>query len=105
MNKELLKASLLSYMVEFPVELCWFVIFCLTGVLTQEQHQTAVVHIQGVVVSVHLCGRQRKGNMYKFIAIINICGYTFIITCFWMLATANRYITTILTNPVLFCAT
>lgn len=42
-------------LVELPVKLCWFVVLCLGWILAQEEDQLAVVDVQRVVVSVHLC--------------------------------------------------
>lgn len=45
-----------AHLVQFPVELRWFVVLRLCGVLPQQQDEVTVVDVEGVVVSVHLCG-------------------------------------------------
>lgn len=47
-------------LVEFPVELCWFVVLGLGWILAEEQNQPAVMNVQRVVVSVHLCTKSKE---------------------------------------------
>ncbi|TNN87668.1 hypothetical protein EYF80_002015 [Liparis tanakae] len=52
-------------LVQFPVELGWFVVLCLRWVLAQEEDQPAVVDVQRVVVPVHLCsGKYEREDQY-----------------------------------------
>lgn len=44
-----------GYLVQLPVELCRAEGVGQVEVLAQQQHEAAVVHVQGVVVPVHLC--------------------------------------------------
>lgn len=47
-------------LVEFPVELSWFVVLGLRWLLAEEKDQPAVVDVKGVVVSVHLCSTEKE---------------------------------------------
>lgn len=49
-------------LVQFPVELGRFVVLSLRWLLAEEEDQPAVVDVQRVVVSVHVCG-SRKGEV------------------------------------------
>lgn len=44
-----------AHLIELPVELGRLVGFSLGGILAEQEDQAAVVHVQGVVVPVHIC--------------------------------------------------
>lgn len=48
-----------SYLVQFPVELSRAEGISLVKVLAQQENEAAVVHVQGIVVPVHLYGPER----------------------------------------------
>lgn len=51
------QSSFQAHLVEFPVELSRLVGLSLGGLLAEQEHQAAVVHVQGRVVPVHVCGQ------------------------------------------------
>lgn len=51
------KAYCVAYLLQFPVELCRAEGVNLGEVSPEQENQTAVVDVQGVVVPVHLCRR------------------------------------------------
>lgn len=51
----LIKKRLMSNLVQFPVEFGRFVILGFSWLLAEEEDEPAVVHVEGVVVPVHVC--------------------------------------------------
>lgn len=54
------------HLLQSPVELCWPEGVQLNKVSPQQKHQTTVVHVQGVMMPVHLCKKaeHREGLLY-----------------------------------------
>lgn len=59
-----------SHLLQSPVELCWPEGVQLNKVSPQQKHQTTVVHVQGVMMPVHLCkkAKHREGLLYMHYA-------------------------------------
>lgn len=53
-------------LVEFPVKLGWFVVLCLRRILAEKKDQPAVVDVERVVVSVHLCRTEQSRDLYIY---------------------------------------
>lgn len=49
-----------SYLLQFPMELGRSEGIHLGEISPQQEHQAAIVHIQRVVMAVHLCWRERR---------------------------------------------
>lgn len=55
-----LSARQKSHLLQLPVELCWSEGVHLGEVSPQQEHQAAVVDVQRVMMTVHLCGRKES---------------------------------------------
>lgn len=56
-------------LVQLPVEFGWFVVLGFGGLLAEEEDEPAVVHVEGVVVPVHVCGGKQSVTGKKSAAI------------------------------------
>lgn len=49
-----------AHLVQPPVEFGWLVTLPLGGILAEEEDQPAVVHVEGITVTAHVCRRRTE---------------------------------------------